>query len=330
MNILTRKKTEITFSDAQTVRWLSWLAYQMKKHDQTVFLIENIQPSWLLTEKQRRLYSIFIEIISYGLISLGIGFSLIVIFTVMIFSDTGFMNIMFLIQAVILFLLCITPIFALPVWGLWRLVNRIKKRDNLIIPVETINLSKPFKIYMVIITSILLIFVFFHLLVFIVYSVSTLSGDFIYIQNRILLPISTYMFGILLGLPWGIRTGMVTLKVSPNQGILNSRKISFFTFIIALGGLFIGLLSNDILFLGLNAFLGFVTVLRLGGLAVVYHYLLRLLLFRQGWMPLDYVEFLDYSAEELNFLQKVGGGYIFMHRYLLDHFADLWVEANSK
>ena len=38
-------------------------------------------------------------------------------------------------------------------------------------------------------------------------------------------------------------------------------------------------------------------------------------------MPWNYARFLDYAAEELNFLQKVGGGYIFVHRYLLEYFA---------
>jgi hypothetical protein len=58
-----------------------------------------------------------------------------------------------------------------------------------------------------------------------------------------------------------------------------------------------------------------------GGLDVIQHYIVRLLLWRAGAMPWDYARFLDYAAEELNFLQKVGGGYIFVHRYLLEYFA---------
>jgi hypothetical protein len=37
--------------------------------------------------------------------------------------------------------------------------------------------------------------------------------------------------------------------------------------------------------------------------------------------PPDYPRFLDYAANELGFLQKVGGGYTFMHRYLQEYFA---------
>ena len=47
------------------------------------------------------------------------------------------------------------------------------------------------------------------------------------------------------------------------------------------------------------------------------------LLWWSGAAPLDYVRFLDYSAE-LTFLRKVGGGFIFIHRLLMEHFASLY------
>ncbi len=45
------------------------------------------------------------------------------------------------------------------------------------------------------------------------------------------------------------------------------------------------------------------------------------MLHRKGYLPWKLVPFLDYAAEDLGFLQKVGGGYMFIHRYLLEHFA---------
>jgi len=39
--------------------------------------------------------------------------------------------------------------------------------------------------------------------------------------------------------------------------------------------------------------------------------------------------FLDYAAGELHSLQKVGGGYIFVHRYLLEHFAEMAEEGEQ-
>jgi serine/threonine protein kinase len=77
-------------------------------------------------------------------------------------------------------------------------------------------------------------------------------------------------------------------------------------------GVVAGLVSG--LFSGLNAGLCF------GGHAFLHHYALRLVLWRNNFAPLNYVDFLDYAAARI-FLRKVGGGYIFIHRMLLEYFA---------
>ena len=56
------------------------------------------------------------------------------------------------------------------------------------------------------------------------------------------------------------------------------------------------------------------------GFVCFQHLILRILLWRSGCIPWNYARFLDY-AEERIFLRKVGGGYIFVHRILLEHFA---------
>ena len=55
---------------------------------------------------------------------------------------------------------------------------------------------------------------------------------------------------------------------------------------------------------------------------MIKHYALRLILWLIGHTPFRFVKFLDYCAK-LILLKKVGGGYIFIHRMLLDYFADL-------
>jgi hypothetical protein len=57
-----------------------------------------------------------------------------------------------------------------------------------------------------------------------------------------------------------------------------------------------------------------------GADSVVKHYLLRLILWSQGHTPRNYARFLDHCAG-LIFLRRVGGGYIFIHRMLMEHFA---------
>jgi hypothetical protein len=65
-----------------------------------------------------------------------------------------------------------------------------------------------------------------------------------------------------------------------------------------------------------------------GAQDVIQHYILRFILYWRGHTPLRYANFLDYAAR-LVFLQKVGGGYIFMHRLLLEHFAAMRIDEKE-
>jgi serine/threonine protein kinase/DNA polymerase III delta prime subunit len=80
----------------------------------------------------------------------------------------------------------------------------------------------------------------------------------------------------------------------------------------------------DALFVGLNggAILGLAAGLYCGGAAYVQHFVLRFLLWSARSVPFNYPRFLDYAASRI-LLRKVGGGYIFIHRLLLEHFASL-------
>jgi hypothetical protein len=59
-----------------------------------------------------------------------------------------------------------------------------------------------------------------------------------------------------------------------------------------------------------------------GGTAFIQHFTLRLILHRTGQLPWHLVPFLNYCVDRI-FLRRVGGGYIFIHRYLLEYFASL-------
>ena len=77
------------------------------------------------------------------------------------------------------------------------------------------------------------------------------------------------------------------------------------------------------LILGLICFM--VAFLFYGGQDAMRHYFLRVILKTRGLLPLRLTPFLDH-ATKLMLLHKVGGGYIFIHRMLLDHFADRYEE----
>ena len=98
-----------------------------------------------------------------------------------------------------------------------------------------------------------------------------------------------------------------------------------------LGGLSVGLVA---LILGLTfgpscgLILGLSVGLNRGGSAVVKHYALRLTLWLNGYTPFNFIKFLDHCAR-LILLKKVGGGYIFIHRMLLEYFAELTPQATK-
>jgi NACHT domain len=120
-------------------------------------------------------------------------------------------------------------------------------------------------------------------------------------------------------------------RMAPNQGIrrsaFNGLVLGFISAMSAglIFGLIIGLSYG--LIIGLSA--GLLAGLLKGGLASLRHYVLRFLLWRSGAIPWNYPHFLDNAYEQI-LLRKVGGGYIFLHRLLLDYFADLETGSDSK
>ena len=82
--------------------------------------------------------------------------------------------------------------------------------------------------------------------------------------------------------------------------------------------------------LGVGGVVGGMTVglvftgMRAGGEACIMHFVLRLWLIRNGSTAWNYVKFLDYAADRI-LLRKVGGGYMFIHRMLLEYFAARYV-----
>lgn len=97
-------------------------------------------------------------------------------------------------------------------------------------------------------------------------------------------------------------------------------------------GLIAGIAGWPILATGFALVLGIAFALDFalfnGGIASLEHYLLRWQLWRAKSIPWDYIAFLDYAAERI-LLRKVGGGYIFVHRLLLEHFARLSSNVES-
>jgi hypothetical protein len=153
-------------------------------------------------------------------------------------------------------------------------------------------------------------------------------------------------YWLLLGLFRGLSSDMLDkhLHVKPNQGIRRSARNSvliglisglvswlvcslsyslFFLVLYGLGpamgvGQSVGRSFGLLIGLGVGLLWGLLN----GGLACIEHYVLRLLFWQAGSINWNIPNFLDYAVERI-LLRKVGGGYIFVHRLLLEYFVSL-------
>ncbi len=135
------------------------------------------------------------------------------------------------------------------------------------------------------------------------------------------------------GLLWGLRAALVfgliagisgrTVEVpsTAEHGIWRSAKSSLRGLLLGfVVWLILALLTDPTVALRVGLMVGLILALRSGLMTCLQHVLLRIFLYRNGVTPYNYVQFLDYAVERL-FLRKVGGGYIFVHRLLLEYFA---------
>jgi GTPase SAR1 family protein len=322
------KEYQATYSDTNTKLWLTWLAQRMVQTSQSVFLIEQIQPNWLPNKNQRRLYfhgTIFFGVLAAfltGLINVpNIGWNYALIMS--LYGGLG-----------------IGTIYAINMFankGEIKTTERLEWTWSSIIQ----NLRKGLLIglglglVMGMITS----FAEFNNYIeeykvaierLLNHEVNLLSLGLIYGL------FITLTIGLIYGLTGDMQSFEITNKiVKPNQGIwrsaINTVKIGlidglvvfliFWLIDVQLQGYPVVVALRYALCYGLIAGILFGLVTR-SGRACIQHFTLRLILFSTGCVPWNYARFLDYASERV-FLQKVGGGYIFVHRMLMEHFAGM-------
>ena len=406
-----RRSVDQLYSPGQTTRWLAWLARKMREHAQTVLLIERMQPSWLETSTQGKLYGVVSRTVS-GLI-VGIATAAFIgklnwlvdgaVIGLLLGAIAGWhfhlsssvraresrielLKTVKKAASIALSTGIATGIYSGSVYGLraqhaWGLQLSVSQRvlhglidgilfglaggifyglvtgrrsaDSDIETVETLKwswwaLAKG-------LASGLLSGVVFGLAfgvmlgaIFVVYEFYARStGQRLYYD--FLDGLSAGMriglfagptFGISIMLHYGLIGSEVRTKTSHNQGTwLSLRHGVLVGLLVAICSALIfgqyadieeGLRARrsflpsfapgfELLF---GASSGLIGCLLLGGRAVIQHFTLRLILWRNGNIPWNYARFLDYAAERI-FLRKVGGGYIFVHRLLMEYFASL-------
>ena len=124
---------------------------------------------------------------------------------------------------------------------------------------------------------------------------------------------------------WSSKNAIRTLTINLILGLLVGFIVGFIVGLIGdspgglIGGLSYGLLGGliGLGMLGIGSDDEFRFLLN--------HFLARWLLYRSGNIPCKLIDFLNYATER-SFLRRVGSGYIFIHRMLMEHFAEIQEE----
>ncbi|TNJ38910.1 NACHT domain-containing protein [Chlorobaculum thiosulfatiphilum] len=303
-----RRKPSVPYKPEQTKKWISRLANAMKQREQTVFYIEQLQPE-LLPNKHRIQFKV-LSLTASALVGGLVGW----LATRLFFGLSAGL-----------------------VFGLSGGLSTEQLSNHIKLAVGNFDLKRWIKLSSCIRLTI------------------GNKIDWLVVGWLVVWPIYSLLLGLVIGITRGLfvmiigwLTGMAVVlffrlmfvntfvypeidkQTETNQGVHRSFRYAVLSgIIIALFcAVFFGMLYGlafrlrDGLVVGLNGgiIIGLFSGLFLGGYAVIQHYVLRFLLWSEGFAPLRYVRFLDYAADLL-FLRKVGGGYIFVHRMIMEHFA---------
>lgn len=346
-----RRGSNQPYSKVQVMHWLTWLAQQMSQFSQTVFLIEGMQPNWLQTTTERRTYRI-----GEKLLLMTIWGSLHVGLLAGLKDNPLIFDIFKSLQGLIYGLLG-GLIYGLVGGLLGGLVN---ESTNPLIG-RSINGLLLGMIYVPAFVWLdgwrngISYGLIYGLIGFIIYGpihntqaiepVNTLKWSWKkalkysalgIIIGLVLMfgtgeqPIPSLIFGLMVSLIFGFeKANEVDRRTVPNQSIWKSvaNTGKLFVTIGLPTGLLLGIIVSPIFGLANGLMFGLASGLiggRGAGITCIKHFVLRCVLWRSGCIPWNYAKFLDYSAN-LIFLQKVGGSYVFIHRLLLEHFAQFTV-----
>jgi transcriptional regulator with XRE-family HTH domain len=357
-NRIARTQKEL-YSKEQMIEWLTWLARRMRQHHESILLIERIQPSWLDYDIQRKLYTSISRLTVGQVFGLpfGLFFGLLSGFTFSeIFYDNFWQAQVSQIFSLFFWIIVGLIIGQMAGVVFAFLLERHATSDK-INTVETIKWSWQVmqkKFFAGFRTGIMIGAVFAFVIICLGLLANDAGGGVLFGLMAFL--IFGLSLGLIFGFLTGFENYELVLqdRIQPNQGIRQSRNnaikvgvtssligvpigilILVFTIIIIIilnGGIrtrgemallafifFLGSLQFTVLGAVSGIFAGGIASLNLGGLAVIRHFILRLILYLSGCTPFKLTRFLDY-ATDLILLRKTGGSYIFIHPMLMDHF----------
>jgi len=295
-----RRKVSKPFMKQDVLRWLPWLAQKMIKHNQAPFFVGLMQEEWLENEGQ------------------SFGYRTGSCFTIALFGTL----IAFLINRIAGgWLQCILPIgFFLGAMG-WMISDMNPNKYGTDFGGFIWSAAKTKQ-----------------------GIIAGLVGGLLF--GWIGVSWSDWGGGLGLGFAGGLFCALlfgldIEKEAVPNKTLSGSYK-SFFLSTIWVGSFFVlvvGLLAGLASLIGflftlkggliagliIGSFFGVGVGLLSGGGFAIRYYTLVFIMKSINLLPWRLVPFLDHCVD-LIFLRRVGGGYIFVHRLLMEHFAEMYVE----
>ena len=399
--MLKRRGTDSLYQSDQTTAWLSWLAYQMLLHGQSIFLLDQIQPNWLAKGTQRLLYFIWSRsaiglllgllfgITNYPFATSAYNPAFIVVLSWMVIITLGsnivgiidwFRSEVYYASTVkrnkaariswdSLFYIIVVGLIGIAIgslagWGLgwpigefsrWLIgfVNRYTSDGILTGPLGTPVGGLLNGTIGGIMGGLFGGIAFLYVFAIKGYNRSSacdiqtieglawswrgtsqggLLGLGLGLLFRVVLGskvgiVFVFILGLSIGLLGGLRGKILETKNTPNQGILLTLRNALS------GALIVGSFSGVSVWLTVGVESGIVFGTILGGIMlfgygggdVVKHVILRLIFWRKNQITWNFAGFLDHTVNLL-FMRRVGGGYIFMHRMLMEYFASLAID----
>jgi hypothetical protein len=335
VNLPATKQGRKPYQDDEKIKaWICWLALRLIEENQTEFFIEKLQPRFLTTRWQNFVYGLV-----YGLI-LGPLFALFFLLIFFVLTSA-----LLVFDELLVFLLVglIWGLFGGLILGLFYALFGV---TGSIKTVETIIIKS---------WRDMLISFLNHLMELFRELISSLIAGLI-------LGLSLWLFvgfeGLILGLLffllvwlfsgfWGLFGWLigsfigveVNTKNKDNQGIYLSifNSLIFFCLMsvpfgiaipVAIHYFKVPLTWHELLLLGTaSSFL--LSAINGGLISAFQHFVLRITLWLFGYSPWNYSKFLRYCTDR-GFLQRVGGGYRFVHALLRDHFAEQYGKRKAK
>jgi DNA polymerase III delta prime subunit len=279
------------FSKQQTLHSVHWLAFTMTKHNTINYEIETMQPSWLEEESQDSMYAM--NILWTGGLIIGLTFGLAAtlilgpIAGVVLGWISGWMG---------------------GIMAAEEMPHEITMKERLKWSWKGAGFGLIFGLFLVLVS----------LLVQHVPGVGMPPVDL-----SIML-----IIGVTILLMCGLGLGFQAQHIEETTHTGQRLKQTFFnalfvvTSVLVIVGTVVGLIDRPGVGLGIGLIAALILAMSNGIMSLLQHYSLRLVLARYKMLPWRLIPFLDHAVD-LVFLRRVGGSYIFVHRLLMEHFAEM-------